>query len=46
LKRGLRSSIMVSEIEVHINDNPFADAIVEEIRKNAPKWKGRELKSF
>jgi uncharacterized protein (UPF0261 family) len=45
LKRRLRASIMVSEIEVHINDNQFADLIVEEIRKSALEWERRELKS-
>jgi uncharacterized protein (UPF0261 family) len=45
LKRRLRASIMVSEMEVHINDNPFADLIVEEIRKSALEWERRELKS-
>jgi uncharacterized protein (UPF0261 family) len=45
LKKGLRASIMFSEIEVHINDNQFADLIVEEIRKSALEWERRELKS-
>jgi uncharacterized protein (UPF0261 family) len=45
LKRRLHPSIMVSEMEVHINDNPFADLIVEEIRKSALEWERRELKS-
>jgi len=45
LKMRLRSSIMVSELEVHINDEQFADAIVEEIRKNALTWRN-EVKSF
>ena len=45
LKRRLRASIMVSEIEVHINDSQFADLIVEEIRKSALEWERRELKS-
>jgi uncharacterized protein (UPF0261 family) len=45
LKRRLHATIMVSEIEVHINDNPFADLIVEEIRKSALEWERRELKS-
>src|SRR4030043_1381834 len=45
LKKRLRASIMFSEIEVHINDNQFADAIVEEIRKSALEWERRELKS-
>ena len=45
LKKRLRASIMFSEIEVHINDNQFADLIVEEIRKSALEWERRELKS-
>jgi uncharacterized protein (UPF0261 family) len=45
LKRRLRASIMVSEIEAHINDNQFADAIVEEFRRSALEWERRELKS-
>src|SRR4030042_143209 len=45
LKKRLRASIMFSGIEVHINDNQFADLIVEEIRKSALEWERRELKS-
>jgi uncharacterized protein (UPF0261 family) len=39
LKRRLRPSIRISEVEAHINDNQFADIIVEEIWKNAMEWK-------
>jgi uncharacterized protein (UPF0261 family) len=45
LKKRLRASIMVSEMEVHINDNEFADLIVEEIRKSSLEWERGELKS-
>jgi uncharacterized protein (UPF0261 family) len=45
LRRRLHSSITVSEMEVHINDSQFADAIVEEIRKNDLGRERRELKS-
>jgi uncharacterized protein (UPF0261 family) len=41
----LHSSITVSEMEVHINDGQFADAIVEEIRKNDLGRERREMKS-
>jgi uncharacterized protein (UPF0261 family) len=39
LKRRLRPPIRISEVEAHINDNQFADIIVEEIWKNAMEWK-------
>jgi len=39
LKSRLRSSIMVSEIHAHINDDRFAKVIVEEFRKSASEWK-------
>jgi uncharacterized protein (UPF0261 family) len=45
LRRRLHSSITVSEMEVHINDGQFADAIVEEIRKNDLGRERREMKS-
>jgi uncharacterized protein (UPF0261 family) len=45
LKKRLHSSITVSEMEVHINDGQFADAIVEEIRKNDLGRERREMKS-
>lgn len=39
LKSRLRSSIMVSEIDAHINDERFAKVIVEEFHKSASEWK-------
>ncbi|MGQ9646733.1 MAG: Tm-1-like ATP-binding domain-containing protein [Thermodesulfobacteriota bacterium] len=39
LKDRLRSSIMVSEIDAHINDERFAKVIVEEFHKSASEWK-------
>ena len=44
-KKRLRVSIIAFEIEAHIDDNQFVDAIVEEIRKRALEWERRELKS-
>jgi uncharacterized protein (UPF0261 family) len=35
LKRNLRPSIMISEIDAHINDEQFAEVIVEEFCKSA-----------
>jgi uncharacterized protein (UPF0261 family) len=35
LKRNLHPSIMISEIDAHINDEQFAEVIVEEFCKSA-----------
>jgi uncharacterized protein (UPF0261 family) len=40
LKGSLRSSIMVSEIDAHINDEKFAEAIVEAFSK---RTRGEEI---
>ncbi len=45
LKRRLHPSIMVTELEVHINDSQFADFIVEEFQRSALECERRELKS-